>query len=67
MDVQNTESIFPAWANHPLKDQRVKPVRDQKIPKTYRLKPKVIDALRLKAKTAKLNETEYLEKLILQS
>lgn len=55
------------WANHPLKDKRVKPIRDHKITKTYRLKPKALEALKLKAKAVDLNETEFLERIILQN
>jgi len=54
------------WANHPMKDQRVKRTSEQKISRTYRLKPEAIDVLERKAKSAQVNATEFLERLILQ-
>jgi hypothetical protein len=52
------------WANRFLKDRRVKPITERKIPKNYRLRPQVIEILKKKALEANLSETECLEKLI---
>jgi hypothetical protein len=53
------------WADFPLPDRRVKTSLEKKIPRTFRLRPDVIAALKSLAKKAGCSETEFLEKRIL--
>jgi hypothetical protein len=53
------------WAEVPLKDQRVKPLTERKIPKNFRLCPAAIEKLKIKAQNLNTTETEVLEQLIL--
>lgn len=53
------------WANFPLPDRRVKLVSEKKVPRTFRLRPDVIAALKERAREAGCSETELLEKKIL--
>jgi hypothetical protein len=53
------------WAEVPLKDLRVKPVNQKKIPKNFRLSPAAVARLEIRAKKSNLTETKLLEQLIL--
>lgn len=55
------------WANTPLKDSRVVPVNKKRIMKSIRLSPDTLRILKDKAKQAMVSETQYLEKLILNT
>lgn len=53
------------WADFPLPDRRVKLISEKKIPRTFRLRPDVIAALKERARAAGCSETELLERKIL--
>lgn len=53
------------WADFPLPDRRVKISSEKKIPRTFRLRPDVITALKERAREAGCTETELLERKIL--
>lgn len=53
------------WADFPLPDRRVKMISEKKIPRTFRLRPDVIAALKKRARAAGCSETELLEQKIL--
>ncbi len=60
-------SKVKVWADFPLPDRRVKLVSEKKIPRTFRLRPNVIVALKERARQAGCTETELLERKILAS
>lgn len=52
------------WAHLPLKDRRMKDIREKKVTKTFRLKPAVVRKLRQLAKKLDCTETEALERAL---
>lgn len=54
------------WVNRTLPDKRTKPLKEQKRNKTFRLVPEAIEKLKRMAKMHNTNETQVLEKLILE-
>jgi hypothetical protein len=52
------------WADFPLPDKRVKPVKKKKILKTFRLDPEKVKSLRKAALAKGCTETEILEELL---
>lgn len=55
------------WANIPLKDSRIVPVDQKRIMKSIRLKKSTLKVLADKAASRGMNETEFIESLILAS
>lgn len=55
------------WYNLPLRDRRTKTPKTKKLMRTFRLLPNVIAQLEKRARAEKMNATEFIEKLILES
>jgi hypothetical protein len=53
------------WANIEMKDNRVVPVDEKRVMKSIRLKKSTLKLLSARAKTAKVTETEMIERLIM--
>jgi hypothetical protein len=52
------------WADLPLRDKRMKPMTEKKVIKTFRLDPKALARLKIRAQEENCSETEILEKLL---
>ncbi len=53
------------WANHPLKDGRTKPLKDQKKMKSFKLSPAACERLNQLAKQLNQSETSVIEKILI--
>lgn len=53
------------WANTEMKDNRVVPTDERRVMKSIRLRKSTLTVLKEKAKSAKMTETEMIERLIL--
>lgn len=60
-------SNMKRWANHPLKDRRTKPVKEQKKMKSFKLSPAARERLSQLAKQSNQTETAVLENILLHS